>query len=471
MDSVSLPASVSTQGFPTDFSRAPFIVIWEVTRACALACVHCRADAIARRDPRELSTTEAFHLIDQIADFGNPHPLLVLTGGDPMWRKDLAEVVHYASAAGLSVALTPSGTGAATRKRLQELKAAGLRRVAVSLDGPDPETHDRFRRVRGSFMYTMKIIEAVIDLGLPLQINTTVSGLTLPTLRAMADRVSEFPLTLWAIFFLIQTGRGAALDQISPRECEDVLRWLQELSTRVPFGIKTTEAPHFRRVLWQAEHATGSRVPGFDGSKVQSSIFERSGSDAFICKPSNSQPSNVALSPVEPAHAELSNRAPSNVELSTVELSQTEPLNREPSNCRTFEPRTFRRPQLRAPWAVNDGNGFVFIDHIGQICPSGFLPMPRGNVRNTSLVDVYRSDEVFVRLRDPDALTGRCGRCRFRAVCGGSRSRAFAATGDVLASDPLCVYEPSADKRLTDLRDAGAARRGVAERTPRPALS
>jgi radical SAM protein len=347
-----------------DFARAPFLVIWEVTRACALACLHCRADAIARRDPRELTTDEGCRLVDQIVAFGKPYPLLVLTGGDPMWRKDLAELVGYATAAGLSVALTPSGTGAATRSRLAELQAAGLKRVAVSLDGPDPATHDAFRRVRGSYMYTMKIIDAVIDLGLPLQINTTVSRMTLPTLHAMAERVGEFPLTLWAVFFLIQTGRGASLDQISAEECEDVLRWLHGLSGRVPFGIKTTEAPHFRRVMAQA--------------------------------------GDVPLSPAAP------------------------------------------RRGLRAPRAVNDGNGFVFVDHVGAIYPSGFLPMPRGNVRRGELVNVYRHDDVFRRLRDPETLEGRCGVCEFRDVCGGSRSRAYAQTGNAFATDPLCAYVPAA---------------------------
>src|SRR5512142_2405520 len=198
-----------------DFNRAPFLVIWETTRACALACVHCRADAIARRDPRELTTQEASALIDQIGAFGDTvRPLFVLTGGDPMWRKDLRDIVAYASSRGLTVALTPSGTGAATRKRLTELRDAGLTRIAVSLDGPDAETHDAFRRVRGSFGYTMKIIEAAIDLGLPLQINTTVSRRTLPTLEPTAARVAQFPLALWAVFFLVQTGRGTSLDQI-----------------------------------------------------------------------------------------------------------------------------------------------------------------------------------------------------------------------------------------------------------------
>ncbi|MGE5242720.1 MAG: TIGR04053 family radical SAM/SPASM domain-containing protein [Betaproteobacteria bacterium] len=356
-----------------DFNRSPFLVIWEVTRACALACVHCRADAIPRRDPRELSTEEGFRLIDEVRAFGPQPPLLVLTGGDPMRRPDLKELVRYGADQGLTVALTPSGTAAATRKRLEELKEAGLSRVAVSLDGPDPESHDAFRRVRGSYAWTMRIIEAAIDLELPLQINTTISRLTLPNLEAMARRVGELPIALWAVFFLVQTGRGASLDQVTPEECERVLQYLYDLSLTAPFGIKTTEAPHYQRVVWQRER----------------------------------------------------DRVEAGLPTTAVE----------------------RRRQLRAPRSVNDGNGFVFIDHVGRICPSGFLPVARGNVRTDGLAAVYRQDEVFRRLRNADALLGKCGRCEFREVCGGSRSRAFAATGALMASDLLCVYDPGPDVR------------------------
>jgi radical SAM protein len=352
-----------------DFARAPFLVIWEVTRACALACVHCRADAIPRRDPNELTTEEGFRLIDQVRAFGEQPPLFVLTGGDPMRRPDLEDLVRYASNVGLTVALTPSGTAAATPKRLRGLKEAGLSRIAVSLDGPDAETHDSFRRVRGSYAWTMRIIDTASELGLPLQINSTISRMTLPHLEAMATRVAQFPLTLWALFFLIRTGRGASLDQISAEQCERVLNFLYDLSLTSPFGIKTTEAPHYQRVVWQREQQ----------------------------KPPASMAGIVG-----------------------------------------------RRRQLRAPRSVNDGNGFVFVDHHGSICPSGFLPARRGNVRTASLIDVYRSDELFLRLRDANALLDKCGRCKFREMCGGSRSRAFAATGAVMASDPLCVYEPAA---------------------------
>jgi radical SAM protein len=365
-----------------DFEQAPFLVIWEVTRACALACVHCRADALPRRDPRELTSDEGFCLIDQVRAFGPRPPLFVLTGGDPMRRPDLAALVRYAADAGLTVALTPSGTAAATRARLSALKDAGLSRVAVSLDGPTPETHDAFRRVHGSYAWTMRIIDDAIALGLPLQINSTVSKQTLPQLDVLAVRIAELPVTLWALFFLIQTGRGIGLEPITAEECERVLHFLYDLSLTARFGIKTTEAPHYHRVVWQRERE------------------------------------QAALG--QPTHACERRRQPG-----------------VPSARFVRDGVVFR-----APRSVNDGNGFVFIDHLGNICPSGFLPVPRGNIRTDNLVHIYRHDELFLRLRNPNALLGKCGRCQFRAICGGSRSRAFAATGAVMASDPLCVYEP-----------------------------
>ena len=361
-----------------DFNEAPFLVIWEVTRACALACVHCRADSIHRRNPCELTTEEGYRLIDQVRAFGQRPPLFVLTGGDPMLRPDLTKLVAYARGVGLTVALTPSGTAAATKAKLTELKDAGLSRIAVSLDGPTPDTHDAFRRVRGSYAWTMRIIESATELGLPLQINSTISRLTLPHLGSMAQRIAELPVTLWALFFLIQTGRGISLEQISAEECERVLNFLYDLSLTSPFGVKTTEAPHYQRIVWQRE-AAGSKDPAY----------------------------------IRPADAADTSRV------------------------------TSRTRHLRAPRAVTDGNGFVFIDHLGNICPSGFLPAVRGNVRSSDLAAVYRTDEVFTRLRNTNALTGKCGRCEFRSICGGSRARAYAATGALMASDPLCAYEPT----------------------------
>ena len=340
------------------FARSPFIAIWETTRACALACVHCRAAAIPRRDPGELTTDEGKALLDRIAAFGDPPPLVVFTGGDPLRRPDITELVAHGTRRGLVVSLTPSGTAALTADKLRALKDAGLARLAVSLDGAGAETHDAFRRVRGSHRHTLRIIEHARALGLGLQVNTTVGRQTVGELPALVDQVTGFGVLLWALFFLIPVGRAQAEQALSPGEIEGVLHWAAELQSRVPFGIKTTEAPQYHRVM-------GGRQP----------------------------------------HA--------------------------------------ARRRMRAGRAVTDGNGFVFVDHLGNICPSGFLPLPAGNVRRDDLVAVYREHPLFVALRDPARLGGRCGRCEWRGRCGGSRARAYALHGDPLAEDPGCAYEPA----------------------------
>jgi len=348
------------------FAAAPFIVIWEVTRACALACVHCRAEAIPHRHPDELTTEEGQRLIDRVAAFGGRHkPLFVLTGGDPLRRRDIVDLVRYGVGRGLSVAMTPSGTAAVTRARLEELRDAGLARLAVSLDGSTAEAHDAFRRVRGSYRYTMRVVEDARELGLPLQINTTVSRQTAHDLPAIARRVEDAGAVLWALFFLISVGRATADQELVADEIEQVLDWAVELQGRVPFGVKTTEAPHHHRVLAQRLAAV--------------------------------RPSVLPSGPP---------------------------------------------PVGRARRAVTDGNGFLFVDHLGAICPSGFLPLAVGNVRSDDLVEVYRTDPLFRALRDPELLGGRCGRCDYRDRCGGSRARAYAATGDPLAEDPGCAYVP-----------------------------
>ena len=347
------------------FAMAPFIVIWEVTRACALACVHCRAEAIPHRHPDELTTDEGRELIDRIASFAPHRPLFVLTGGDPLRRRDIAELVRHGVGRGLSVSLTPSGTAAVTRSRLEELRDAGLARLAVSLDGSTAQAHDAFRGVRGSHRFTQRIIDDARALGLPLQINTTVARQTLADLPAIARMVERADAVLWALFFLIPVGRASAEDALSAEEIEDVLEWAADLQGAVPFGIKTTEAPHYHRVLAQRRGRAGADITPIGGVG-------------------------------------------------------------------------------RAGRAVTDGNGFLFIDHLGAICPSGFLPVPAGNVRTDSLVRVYREHPLFRVLREPDRLGGRCGRCEYRTRCGGSRSRAYAATGDPLAEDPGCAYETGA---------------------------
>ncbi len=368
------------------FDRAPFIVIWETTRACALACVHCRAEAIPYRNPDELTTGEGMRLIDRVAAFGDPPPILVLTGGDPLRRPDIAELVAYGTKAGLSVSLTPSGTAAVTEAKLRALEEAGLARLAVSLDGATARAHDAFRMVAGSHRHTLRIIERARVLGLPLQINTTVCRWTVDELAALARQIEDFGVVLWALFFLVPIGRAQADQALPAGEIEQVLAWAADLAGRVPFGIKTTEAPHYHRVLAQRTTAGTAGTAG----------------------PPAARPGMIG----------------------------------------------------RAGRAVTDGNGFVFIDHLGNICPSGFLPMPTGNVRKDDLVSVYRGDPLFVALRDPARLGGRCGRCEYREQCGGSRARAWAATGDPLAEDPGCAWQPAGSGRARPVpviaRGAGA---------------
>jgi AdoMet-dependent heme synthase len=359
------------------FAEAPFIVIWETTRACALACVHCRAEALPHRDPGELTTEEGRRLIDRVAAFGDPPPILVLTGGDPFRRPDLEDLVAYGSRRGLSVSVTPSGTAVVTEERLRALQDAGLARLAVSLDGAAAATHDAFRGVRGSHRFTMRIIERAKKLRLPLQINTTVCRQTVNELADLVPQLEAIQPTLWALFFLIPVGRGQASQALAANDIEAVLHWAAALAERAPFGVKTTEAPHYVRVA-----ATRRRAA------------------------------------------------------------------RAASSSETAEgPAPGSRPDAigRARRAVTDGNGFVFVDHVGQICPSGFLPIPVGTVRDQDLVTVYREAPLFRALRDPGRFGGRCGRCEYRAVCGGSRARAYAATGDPLAEDPGCAYQPAAD--------------------------
>ena len=214
------------------FDRSPFIVIWETTRACALACVHCRASAMPRRDPRELTTEEGRALLERIAAFGEPPPLVVLTGGDPLRRPDVADLVAHGTRLGLSMSLTPSGTGAATAERLRALRDAGLARLAVSLDGATAAAHDAFRRVQGSHRHTLRIVEEARALGLPLQINTTVCRQTVADLPALAEQVAGWGVVLWALFFLIPVGRAQADQALPADDIERVLGWAADLQRR-----------------------------------------------------------------------------------------------------------------------------------------------------------------------------------------------------------------------------------------------
>ncbi|MGD9092260.1 MAG: TIGR04053 family radical SAM/SPASM domain-containing protein [Anaerolineales bacterium] len=229
-----------------DFDLAPFTIAWEVTRACAYACIHCRADAQHQRDPHELSTEEAFRLIDRLADFGSP--ILIFTGGDPMMRRDLFELIAYATSKGLRCSLTPTATALPTIERLKNAKKAGIRRIALSLDAPRPEIHDDFRQVAGSWQRTMDILHRAQEVGLSVQVNTTVAKHNVDILPEMVPFIKEVGAVQWSVFFLVPTGRAMIEQMISPVEHEQIFNWLYDLSKTAPFDIKGTAAPMYRRV-------------------------------------------------------------------------------------------------------------------------------------------------------------------------------------------------------------------------------
>jgi len=355
-----------------DFNQTPFTVAWEVTRACAYACIHCRAEAQPKRDPRELTTDEGFRLIDDLVDVGRP--ILIVTGGDPMMRPDLFDLIRYASGRGLRVALSPTATKLVTLERLREARDAGVARIQMSLDGSRPEVQDAFRGRPGSFQRTLEILDDIRSAGISLQVGTTVSRYNVDDLDAIARVVGEYGTVMWSLFFLVPTGRGRREDMISPEEHERVFNWLYDLSKTAPFDVRTTAAQHYRRVVIQRrrQEATSSET-GLLVTGAGYSFADGLGQ---------------------------SNRG------------------------------------------VNDGNGFAFISHTGDVCPSGFLPLPGGNVRDKPFAEIYRNSTLFRDLRDYSGLKGKCGVCDFRDVCGGSRARAYAVSGDYLESDPYCVYQP-----------------------------
>ena len=339
-----------------DFNDRPFVVIWETTRACALACKHCRAEAEPRPHPLQLSAVESYELIDQVAEI--KPPVFVLTGGDPAMRPDLLDLVRYSRDQGLMPALSPSATPRLLKMNFHELKNAGVHRMSLSIDGPDRESHDAFRGVKGTWDWTLRAYEKCFDAGIPVQINTTITRDNANRLDDFIQLLEDIEPVLWSVFVLVPTGRGKFDDLPTPEQLERLLMRLHAHSVHAPYEVKTTEAPMYRRVQRQ--------------------------------------------------HPELGEM----------------------------------KPSKRAPLGINDGKGFVFVSHTGEINPSGFLPFNAGNVRRDNLIEVYRNNATFQHLRDPDALKGKCGFCEYRSICGGSRARAYAMTGNPFEGDPLCEYQP-----------------------------
>jgi AdoMet-dependent heme synthase len=334
------------------FPHAPRRVYWETTRACGLVCRHCRADAVPTPHPDELTAAEGLRLLDDLARFGRPLPHVVFTGGDPLERMDLFELIRHARGLGLGVSVAPSATPRLDNGAIAALKAAGAQAISLSLDGASAAHHAALRGVPGCFARTIEAAVEARTVGLPFQVNTLVSAETVDDLGLIYEQTVKLGAARWSLFFLVTVGRGAMLAQISQERFRQALEWLLTLPSAGGPIVATTEAPQLRRL--QVERSGGARVPGA---------------------------------------------------------------------------------------GIRDGNGIMFVSHTGDIRPAGFLPLSAGNVHRADVVTVYRTSALFRRLRRPDDFGGRCGSCRYRDVCGGSRARAFAASGDPCGEDPLCPPE------------------------------
>jgi len=359
-----LHAGRSPHSTPRDYSKTPLNVYWEMTQACALACRHCRAEAVPMAHPDELGTAEGMDLLRQIAEFGDPLPQLILTGGDPLARADLYEMIDAARALRIGVSITPAATPALTRDTLAKLKDHGVEGLGLSLDGSTAAKHDSIRGVPGTFDLTMRALAWAQELDLPLQVNTLAAAETAGDAPAIYELLKPFAVARWSLFFLISVGRGRVLQPLTPEQGEELMAWIFDLSREAPFTIATTEAPSYRRVAIER-----MRAEGMTGEQMK-------GSSAF---------------------------------------------------------RSF---------GIRDGHGIMFVSNTGDICPAGFLPLTAGNTRRDRVVDVYRNSPLFAALHDPKQLEGRCGVCEYQVLCGGSRARAYGATGNPLETDPLCEYEP-----------------------------
>jgi AdoMet-dependent heme synthase len=347
-----------------DYSRTPLNIYWEMTQACPLACRHCRASAVDYAHPDELTFEEGKAFLKQILGFGDPLPQLILTGGDPLKRRDLYELIDEARKLGIGVSITPAASEVLTRDVLVRLQEHGVDALGLSLDGSTAERHDSIRQVPGTFERTMRAIGWAQELHMPLQVNTLAAAETADDVPAIYELLKPYDVTRWSLFFLISVGRGKVLQPLSPEDGEKLMAWIYETSKASPFTVATTEAPSYRRVALDR-----MKAEGLTGEQIK------------------------------------------------------------------------RSPAFRG-FGIRDGHGIMFVSHTGDICPAGFLPMVIGNVRKDQVADVYRYAPAFQSLHDPRQFQGRCGQCEYHALCGGSRARAFGATGNALASDPFCTYEP-----------------------------
>ncbi|MDR2346848.1 MAG: TIGR04053 family radical SAM/SPASM domain-containing protein [Planctomycetaceae bacterium] len=379
-----------------DFCVNPLMFYYEITQSCDLVCKHCRASAQEKAASDELPTELSIRLIDQVASFPRK-PNIVFTGGDPLKRADLFVLIQHAVKKGLNVALTPSATPLATREAFTKAKNAGVQALGISLDGPVASVHDAFRGFEGSFDKTSEMLETAKELQIPVQINTSITKRNFDLIDDTADYLARFGgVIMWSVFFLIPVGRGVEEVRISADEYETAFEKLWHHAQTKPYSVKTTEAPHYRRF-----------------------VLRQGGNPLDVPRPFRFE-----------KFIETKNKTNNNCNKN----------NNNENNNNNKSAENFSRIRHRAPLGVTDGRGIMFVSNNGQIYPAGFLPYKCGEFPKDSVVDIYQNHPLFRQLQNPDNYKGNCGVCEYRYVCGGSRARAFAITGDPLESEPDCNY-------------------------------
>ncbi|MCU4186144.1 TIGR04053 family radical SAM/SPASM domain-containing protein [Acidiferrimicrobium sp. IK] len=378
---VDHPAHGHSGRRPINFDRKPRLVFWEMTKACPLACVHCRATAQPSPAPGELTTEEGMALIDELAATDRPTPVLILTGGDCLQRSDLGPLTSYANRLGVPVAISPSVSDSLNEATLRMLRDNGVRTASLSLDGAVAGTHEHVRQIPGHFEDTLRAIDLLQANGFSVQINTAVMAQNVHELADIAALIFRHGVRTWEVFFLINVGRGQRVSEIAAGDYEDVCHFLVD-AAQYGMTVRTVEAPFFRRARDLRDGAEGN----------------------------------------DPA-AEFG--------LGTLYRQLRDRLRGELGEATS---------RVLAPTiATRDGKGIIFVAHDGEVYPAGFLPLSLGSVRDRGLLDIYTEHPLLQAIRAAE-FPGRCGSCEYSDRCGGSRARAYAATGDALADDPACPY-------------------------------
>jgi radical SAM protein with 4Fe4S-binding SPASM domain len=396
-------ASASGNGHQVSENKAR-LVFWEVTKGCNLRCIHCRASATELSSPNDLETKRSLGIIDQIAEAANP--ILVLSGGEPLYRSDIFQLARYATDKGLRVALATNGT-LVTKDVARMIVDSGVKRVSISLDGADAATHDAFRGIPGAFDAAVYGLRNLKALGMSVQINMTIARHNARQLPQVLELAKSLGADALHTFLLVPVGCGvdiAAEQMVAPEEYEEMLNWFYDQSLEGGIELKATCAPHYFRVVRQrrvaerkAAEAGAVRVQAPDPSAIGPNDMIMPGGTGISLKPGGHPAGNHTGHPGD--------------------------MNAMTKGCLA-------------------GTGVCFISHEGEVFPCGYLPVIAGDLRKQSFGDIWKNSTVFNELRDTENLKGKCGCCEFRNVCMGCRARAFAATGDFLSEEPFCVYQP-----------------------------